>query len=108
MGGDEVAILCDGIGGRNEAMALGAQIQSIVAAPSVVQSRSISLSCACGFALFPSSAIEPSELVRQADAALYRAKAGDPGGASVFDASVGRTGSVVSFEDTCGANAESE
>jgi diguanylate cyclase (GGDEF)-like protein len=109
MGGDEFAILCEGIGGRNEAMALGAQIHSIFAAPFVVQSRSISLSCACGFALFPSSAIEPSELVRQADAALYRAKAGEPGGAAVFDASVGRTGSGVSFEDACwDANAESE
>jgi diguanylate cyclase (GGDEF)-like protein len=108
MGGDEFAILCDGIGGRNEAMALGEQIHSIFAAPFVVQSRSISLTCACGFALFPSSAIEPSELVRQADAALYRAKAGEPGGAAVFDASVGRTGSGVSFEDACGANAEPE
>ena len=86
MGGDEFAILCDGIGGRNEAMTLGAQIHSIFAAPFVVQSRSISLTCACGFALFPSSAIEASELVRQADAALYRAKAGEPGVAAVFDA----------------------
>jgi diguanylate cyclase (GGDEF)-like protein len=109
MGGDEFAILCDGIGGHNEAMALGEQIQSIFAAPFVVQSRSISLTCACGFALFPSSAVEPSELVRQADAALYRAKAGEPGGAAVFDARVGRTASWVSFEDAwCGANAESE
>ena len=67
------------------------------------------MTCACGFALFPSSAVEPSELVRQADAALYRAKAGEPGGAAVFDARVGRTASWVSFEDAwCGANAESE
>jgi diguanylate cyclase (GGDEF)-like protein len=99
MGGDEFAILCDGIRGRNEAMALGAQIHSIFAAPFVVQSRRISLSCACGFALFPSTAIEPGELVRQADAALYRAKAGEPGGAAVFDPRIGRAaGSGATFD----------
>ena len=109
MGGDEFAILCDGTGSRNQAMALGEQIQSIFTAPFLVQSRSISLTCACGFALFPSTAVESSELVRQADAALYRAKAGEPGGAAVFDPSAGRTAaSGVSFEDACcGANAES-
>jgi diguanylate cyclase (GGDEF)-like protein len=109
MGGDEFAILCDGIAGRSEAMALGEQVHAIFAAPFVVQSLSISLTCACGFALFPSTAIEVSELVRQADAALYRAKAGEPGGAAVFDLRVRRTASGVSFEDACGgANAEPE
>ena len=85
MGGDEFAILCDGIGARDGAVALGEEIQSIFAAPFVVRSLSIRLTCACGFALFPSSAVEPGELVRLADAALYRAKAAGPGGAAVFD-----------------------
>jgi len=45
------------------------------ATPFAAESLSVRLSCACGFALFPSSASEQDELVRQADAALYRAKA---------------------------------
>jgi diguanylate cyclase (GGDEF)-like protein len=85
MGGDEFAILCDGIGARDEAIALGEQIQAIFAAPFAVEALNIRLSGACGFALFPSSAAEPDTLIRFADAALYRAKAAGPGGVAVFD-----------------------
>ena len=86
MGGDEFAILCDGMTARDGAVELGEQIQSIFATPFVVRSLSIPLTCARGFAFFPSSAVEPGELVRLADAALYRAKAAGPGGATEFDA----------------------
>ena len=51
------------------------EIQAIFAAPFLVDGRDITLTGACGFALFPASAAEPDELVRLADAALYRAKA---------------------------------
>ncbi len=96
IGGDEFAVLCDGIGTRDEAVALGQEIQTIFATPFDIPPLGIGLTCACGFALFPSSAAEPGELVRLADAALYRAKANGPGGAAVFDARAGR-GAV--FED---------
>jgi diguanylate cyclase (GGDEF)-like protein len=86
MGGDEFAILCDGVGARDETIALGGEIQALFATPFVVEALDISLSGACGFALFPSSAAEPDELVRLADAALYRAKTLGRGGVAVFDA----------------------
>ena len=85
MGGDEFAILCDGIGGRDQAIALGDEIQAIFATPFAVDRLDIALTGACGFALFPYSAGEPAELVRLADAALYRAKAFGRGGVAVFD-----------------------
>jgi predicted signal transduction protein with EAL and GGDEF domain len=91
IGGDEFAILCDGISARDEAVALGREIQAIFATPFDVPPLGVRLTCACGFALFPSSAAEPSELVRLADAALYRAKASGPGRAAVFDVRAGRT-----------------
>ena len=100
IGGDEFAILCDGISARDEAVALGREIQAIFATPFDVPPLGVRLTCACGFALFPSSAAEPSELVRLADAALYRAKASGPGGVAVFDATAGRTaGRSAAFED---------
>ena len=92
MGGDEFAILCDRIGARGEAMALGEELKAILAAPFAVQSLRIRLSCACGFALFPSSSTESRDLIRQADSALYRAKAAEGGGTVVFDAGAGRGG----------------
>ena len=65
------------------------EIQAIFATPFDVSPLGVRLTCACGFALFPSTAVEPDELVRLADAALYRAKAGGPGGAAVFEARAG-------------------
>jgi diguanylate cyclase (GGDEF)-like protein len=85
-GGDEFAILCDGVGARDDAIALGEEIQAIFAKPFAVEGLDIRLTGACGFALFPSSATEPDELVRFADAALYRAKAVGPGGVALSDA----------------------
>jgi diguanylate cyclase (GGDEF)-like protein len=101
IGGDEFAVLCDGIGAGDEAVALGHEIQTIFATPFHVFPLGIRLTSACGFALFPSSGAEPDELVRLADAALYRAKASGTSGAAVFDARAGRTtGSVAAFENT--------
>jgi diguanylate cyclase (GGDEF)-like protein len=85
MGGDEFAVLCNGFGARDQARAFGDEIQAIFATPFVVNGLDIALTGACGFALFPSSAAEPDELVRLADAALYRAKATGRGGVAVFD-----------------------
>ncbi len=86
MGGDEFAILCDGIGAHEEAIALGDEIQQIFTAPFAVDGHDIALTGACGFALFPASVAEPDELVRMADAALYRAKASGRGGVACFAA----------------------
>ena len=100
IGGDEFAILYDRIGARNEAIALGQEIQTIFATPFDLPPLGVRLSCACGFALFPSSAAEPGELVRLADAALYRAKTSGPSGAAVFEARAGRTAARgAEFED---------
>ncbi|HSV01112.1 MAG TPA: diguanylate cyclase [Roseiarcus sp.] len=88
IGGDEFAVLCERIAARDEAIALGQEIQALFATQFDGSPFSANLSCACGFALFPMSAADPDELVRLADAALYRAKAGGPGGAAVFEAAV--------------------
>jgi diguanylate cyclase (GGDEF)-like protein len=91
MGGDEFAVLCNGVGARDEAIALGQEIQAIFTTPFEAPRLGVRLTCACGFALFPSTATEPDELVRLADAALYRAKAGGSGGTAAFDTRAGRT-----------------
>jgi diguanylate cyclase (GGDEF)-like protein len=100
IGGDEFAVLCDGMGAQDEAVALGHEIQTIFATPFDVSPLGVHLTGACGFALFPSCAAEPGELVRLADAALYRAKAKGPGAAAVFDARAERTAACGAvFED---------
>ena len=118
MGGDEFAILCDGVGASDEAIALGEEIQAMFATPFAVEAFVIPLTSACGFALFPSSAAEPDELVRLADAALYRAKAVGHGGVAVFDATAESDAveratledalrrAVAEFEDRCVLSAD--
>jgi diguanylate cyclase (GGDEF)-like protein len=100
IGGDEFAILCTGVSARDEAVALGKEIQAIFATPFDVSPLGVRLTCACGFALFPSTADEPDELVRLADAALYRAKASGSVDAAMFETRAGRTAaSEVDFEN---------
>ena len=100
IGGDEFAILCDGIGSRDEAVALGLEIQTLFATPLNAGPLGVRLTCACGFALYPSCAAEPGELVRLADAALYGAKGSGPGGAAVFNARAERRAvRGAAFED---------
>jgi diguanylate cyclase (GGDEF)-like protein len=91
IGGDEFAILCKGVGARDDAVALGKEIQAIFATPFDVSPLGVRLTCACGFALFPSTAAEPDELVRLADAALYRAKASGSADAAMFETRAGPT-----------------
>ena len=98
IGGDEFAILCNGVGARDEAVALGKDIQAIFATPFEASPLGIRLTSACGFALFPSTAAEPDELVRLADAALYRAKASGPGGTAAFDTRAASTARGAAFE----------
>jgi diguanylate cyclase (GGDEF)-like protein len=99
IGGDEFAVLCNGIGAHDEAIALGHEIQATFATRFDVSPLGVHLTCACGFALFPSSAAEPDELVRLADAALYRAKAAGAGHVAVFDASAGLTAGGAAVDD---------
>jgi diguanylate cyclase (GGDEF)-like protein len=100
IGGDEFAILCNGVGARDEAVALGQEIKAIFATPFDVSPLGVHLTCACGFALFPSTAAEPDELVRLADAALYRAKASGSADAAMFDTRAGRTAATeAAFEN---------
>jgi diguanylate cyclase (GGDEF)-like protein len=100
IGGDEFAVLCDGVEAHDEAVALGKDIQAIFATPFDVAPLGVRLTCACGFALFPSTAADADELVRLADAALYRAKATGSGDAPMFDTRAGRTAaSGAAFEN---------
>jgi diguanylate cyclase (GGDEF)-like protein len=90
IGGDEFAVLIDGIGSHSDAAAFGKEIQAIFATRFKAATLRISLTGACGFALFPSCTGDARELVRLADAALYRAKAEEADRVAAYDARAGR------------------
>jgi len=85
MGGDEFAVLCEGIGSAHEALALADALKAAFAASFVLDGVAVHLQFASGFALFPASAVRADELIRLADIALYRAKASGRGASCVFD-----------------------
>ncbi len=85
MGGDEFAVICEGVVGRGDAIALGREIRGVFAAPFHLENLAIHVGCTSGFALFPDSADQPDQLIRLADIALYRAKRRRRGDIGVFD-----------------------
>ncbi|HEY6175117.1 MAG TPA: EAL domain-containing protein, partial [Kofleriaceae bacterium] len=89
LGGDEFAILhAAGTAQRDDAMAMSARIVEAVAQPFELDGSRLRVGVSIGIALAPQDGIDPDELLRKADLALYRTKARGRNGASCFDAAM--------------------
>ncbi len=84
LGGDEFAILFDDIESAHEAKELAACILDKLAAPFVLEGRQMFVSGSIGIAL-SGSGETPEELLRNADTAMYHAKAGGRTRFELFD-----------------------
>ncbi|MHB1487631.1 MAG: putative bifunctional diguanylate cyclase/phosphodiesterase, partial [Acidimicrobiales bacterium] len=73
-GGDEFIICCREVRGRKEAEVLATGLASAFAEPVVVDGRSVFVTLSIGVAASGDEADRPEELIRNADAAMYRAK----------------------------------
>ena len=85
MGGDEFAVIVEGVGTAAEAIARGHEIQAHFLRPFFVGSTAIRLNTSCGFCLHESASDDPGRLLDRADMALYRGKGAGRGGVAVFD-----------------------
>jgi diguanylate cyclase (GGDEF)-like protein len=81
IGGDEFAIIKPKIVSVDEPMNLARRIAATVAEPFLIGNITAEFGVGIGIAIAPSDGIDPDELVRRADRALYRAK--DAGRSSV-------------------------
>ncbi|MCC2976269.1 EAL domain-containing protein [Sphingomonas sp. PL-96] len=76
LGGDEFAITLDLVGGEQEgALRLAARVVQDISAPFLIEGLSHYIGASVGISMFPGDASDLSTLMRQADIALYRAKA---------------------------------
>ena len=75
LGGDEFAIVLDGAPGPKEAGAVARKLFDALRQPFTFGDRVIHASASIGIALFPRDGGDPAELLKNADLALYRAKA---------------------------------
>ncbi|MFP5322841.1 MAG: putative bifunctional diguanylate cyclase/phosphodiesterase [Acidimicrobiia bacterium] len=85
LGGDEFAVLVEGIDGAGAAERLAAHLCDALAAPFSIRGRMVSVRSSIGIAMGPHPSDDPQLLLRDADVAMYRAKADRPGGFVVFD-----------------------
>lgn len=85
-GGDEFAILLEDINSPSDAIRIAGRIQQDLSMPFSIQGHEIFTDASIGVALTSTGYDKPEEMLRDADTALYRAKAMGRGRHQVFDA----------------------
>jgi diguanylate cyclase (GGDEF)-like protein len=88
LGGDEFAVLSLGRGQPQQARALAARIIEVLSQPYLIQDRTISISASVGIAVAEGLDFDADLLLKQADLALYQAKAQGRGVCCVFTAAM--------------------
>ena len=74
LGGDEFAVLLDGIADEQEAIMIAERVLRSVQEPVLVDDESLQVSTSIGVAIAPAQGRTVTELLRAADAGMYRAK----------------------------------
>jgi diguanylate cyclase (GGDEF)-like protein len=84
-GGDEFVVLCEDITEARDAVCVGERIVAAAADPFLLDGREMFVSASVGVALALDDSATPETLLRDADAAMYRAKERGHGRVEVFD-----------------------
>ena len=75
LGGDEFVVLCQDINDALEARLIGQQLRRLLNRPIEVGEKSLTTGASIGVAVFPEDADNAEDLLKNADLALYHAKA---------------------------------
>lgn len=86
LGGDEFAILLTTVGDESQANAIAFRIQDALRAPLPVGGREVFTSASIGIAFAQPDYASPDEVMRDADTAMYQAKANGKARHELFDA----------------------
>jgi diguanylate cyclase (GGDEF)-like protein/PAS domain S-box-containing protein len=74
LGGDEFAIVQAGASQPTDATSLASRLVEVIGAPYELGSRQVTVGLSIGIALAPGDGLDPEQLLKNADMALYRAK----------------------------------
>jgi diguanylate cyclase (GGDEF)-like protein/PAS domain S-box-containing protein len=88
LGGDEFVVLLDDVSGVREAVAVAERVREALRAPVHLAGKDVFIRASIGIALHLDPAEGPDELLRNADAAMYAAKAEGRGAYRVFEPSM--------------------
>lgn len=84
-GGDEFTLLLEDLQDEDVALAVADRIQKQLQEPFMIEQHDLTIGCCVGVAFSRGGVIQPDELIRNADIAVYRAKAGGKARIIVFD-----------------------
>jgi diguanylate cyclase (GGDEF)-like protein len=84
-GGDEFCIVCDDVSHALEAIGIAKRVLEEFARPFALESGEHFASASLGIALADGASRSAEDLIREADAAMYRAKDAGPGRCEIFD-----------------------
>ncbi len=84
-GGDEFAVLLDGIREPFDAVRVAKRVQQMAAQPLLLDGQDVFASASIGVAVATDAHKSGEDIIRDADLAMYRAKNAGAGGYSVFD-----------------------
>jgi diguanylate cyclase (GGDEF)-like protein/PAS domain S-box-containing protein len=84
IGGDEFVILCEGLSGDAEAVGIAERVREALTEPLAWDSGELVLSVSAGVAVSTSPSVNPEALLRDAEAAMYRAKSEGRARSAVF------------------------
>ena len=87
-GGDEFAVLLDGIREPLDAVRVAKRVQAMAEQPLSLDGQDVFATASIGVAVATDSHKSAEDIIRDADLAMYRAKHGGAGGYSVFDAAL--------------------
>jgi len=86
LGGDEFAILLNGLAEEQQANAIAFRIQEALSGPFSIGGREVFTSASIGIAFGLAQYVNPDEMMRDADTAMYHAKSRGKARHEVFDA----------------------
>jgi diguanylate cyclase (GGDEF)-like protein/PAS domain S-box-containing protein len=85
LGGDEFVVLAEDVEGEHEALQLGARVIDALEEPIPVGTAEVSMLASVGIAVSRDPDTDPEAMLREADLAMYRAKASGGRRLEVFD-----------------------
>jgi diguanylate cyclase len=85
VGGDEFVVLLDGIKHHYDAMYVAERLLDVMAEPYMVDNHNIKITISIGVTTSALPYLSPDEIIRDADTAMYRAKAAGKNCFSIFD-----------------------
>jgi diguanylate cyclase (GGDEF)-like protein/PAS domain S-box-containing protein len=84
LGGDEFVLLWDGLKAAQDAALVAQRVQAILQRPFTLEGRALNVTASIGVAIYPEDGRDFSELLKNADTALYDAKDGGRNGFRFF------------------------